>query len=117
MAVNLIDAWTEALSPERDSRRLAQRLRFLGWSADDARSRWARDCLFDAVKEPGARSLLESGLALFEHSNPQSKESKKTGLSSGETLPFEEVLAPFALAAASDLIRRERRRWLKPMSR
>jgi type 2 lantibiotic biosynthesis protein LanM len=117
MAANLIDAWTEALSPERDTRRLTQRLRFLGWSDAEARSRLSRDSLFGPIKEPAALSLLECGLALFEHSNPQSKESKKTGLSSGETLPFEEVLAPFAFAAASDLIRRERHRWLKPMSR
>jgi type 2 lantibiotic biosynthesis protein LanM len=118
MAIDLMDVWTEALSPERDTRRLEQRLRFLGWSHDEARNRLSGDFLFDARKEPVALSLLEGGLARFERSGPAIRTDSGRGRqSSGEALPFEEVLAPFAFAAASDLIRRERRRWLKLMSR
>ena len=118
MAIDLMDVWTEALSPERDTRRLEQRLRFLGWSHDEARNRLSGDFLLDARKEPVALSLLESGLARFERSGPAKRTDSGRGRqSSGEALPFEEVLAPFAFAAASDLIRRERRRWLKLMSR
>jgi type 2 lantibiotic biosynthesis protein LanM len=114
----LIDAWTAALSEERDSRRLAQRLRFLGWSDAEAQTRLSRDILFDPVPRLGALSFLESGLALFERSNRIKRlHSRGSGQSPGETLPFEEVLAPFALAAASDLIRREKSRWLKLISR
>jgi Lanthionine synthetase C-like protein len=111
----LIEAWTAALSPELDNRRLAQRLRFLGCSAHEAQSGLSRDSLFGPVKEPAALHLLERGLALFERSN--STKRSRSRQSSGKALPFGEVLAPSASAAASDLIRRERRRWLKLISR
>jgi type 2 lantibiotic biosynthesis protein LanM len=118
MAIDLMDVWTEALSPERDTRRLEQRLRFLGWSHDEARNRLSDDFLFDARKEPAALCLLESGLARFERSGPAERTDSGRGRQSSEkALPFEEVLSPFAFAAASDLIRKERRRWLKLMSR
>ena len=118
MAIDLMDVWREALSPERDTRRLEQRLRFLGWSHDEARNRLSGDFLFDARKEPAALSLLESGLARFERSSPAERSDSGRGRSSSyEALPFEEVLSPFAFAAASDLIRKERRCWLKLMSR
>jgi type 2 lantibiotic biosynthesis protein LanM len=118
MATDLMDVWKEALSPERDTRRLEQRLRFLGWKHDEARDRLSGDFLFDARKEPATLSLLENGLACFERSGRAKRTDSERGRkSSDKALPFEEVLAPFAFAAASDLIRRERLRWLKLMSR
>jgi type 2 lantibiotic biosynthesis protein LanM len=115
--LGLIDAWTAALSPELDIRRLQQRLRFLGLSDEEARSRLSRDSLFVPVRQPAALSLLNTGLALFERWNFERTSHRWNGEDSGAALPFEEVLAPFALAAASELIQKERHRWLKLMPR
>ena len=87
-------AWESALSASPNPSRLAQRWRYLGWSAEEARARLAGAALFEIPSPDEAHALLQRGLARLESSPLGPPDTE---------VPFGEILAPFATEAADGL--------------